>query len=349
MTSVVSPLAAPAIATRSTPDHQVPGAARPAHTCRNAATRSGRTGTGESEYGTTQTLNVDRRRTIGFRCRYMNPPERLERLLASPVIDVQQPGGGYTRSWRGLVTTEAGTRVFVKAAADERTAQSLRTEHGLYAALEVDWLPIVLAWEDGPEPILILEDLSRAQWPPPWPAESSSLFPTLARIAGTRVPFDLEEMPPLEVSPWSDIMADPSEITGLRIVDLEWIAQHGTRLIDLSSRIDLSGNDLIHADLGAGNLCFSKRGPVIVDWEYVSHGNRYLDVATALLDMRACRAPTPDVLPQPAAWASLLAGLMGIHASRPPPVWTADGTGLRRRQRELAIVAVEWVAELEGW
>ncbi|MDF1595441.1 MAG: phosphotransferase [Acidimicrobiia bacterium] len=279
----------------------------------------------------------------------MNPPERLERLLDSPVIDVQQPTGGHTRSWRGMVTTEAGTRVFVKAAADERTARSLRTEHSLYAALEADWLPVVWAWEDGPEPILILEDLSKAQWPPPWPAESSILFPTLTRIADTRVPFDLEAMPPLEVSPWSEITADPAKITGLGIVDLEWIARHGTRLIELSSKIDLSGDDLIHADLGAGNLCFTKRGPVIVDWEYVSRGNRYLDVATALLDMRACHAPTPHVLPQPAAWASVLAGLMGIHASRPPPDWAADGTELRRLQRQLAKVAVEWVAELEGW
>ena len=100
---------------------------------------------------------------------------------------------------------------------------------------------------------------------------------------------------------------------------------------------------MIHADLGAENLCFTDRGPVIVDWEFVTRGNRYLDVATIMLDYRLSGGRPPDgALPDAGAWAALLAGFMGVQAARPPPAWAEDGPRLRDLQCRAFAGAIEW-------
>ena len=63
-----------------------------------------------------------------------------------------------------------GQSTFANVAVDSRTAQWLREEHYVYQHVDAAHLLRLLGWNDdhSDRPILPLEDLSQADWPPPW-------------------------------------------------------------------------------------------------------------------------------------------------------------------------------------
>jgi hypothetical protein len=75
---------------------------------------------------------------------------------------------GYTTNQRWLVGLEGGGTAFVKAAVNDDTAESLRIEHRMYATLSTDFMPSLVGWDGADPPVLVLEDLAGARWPPPW-------------------------------------------------------------------------------------------------------------------------------------------------------------------------------------
>lgn len=79
---------------------------------------------------------------------------------------------------------------FVKIGATETTADWTRTEYRNYRSLRGRFLPEVLGFDDdGDRPALALEDLSRADWPPPWTDERvAAVRDALAAIARTPPP-----------------------------------------------------------------------------------------------------------------------------------------------------------------
>ena len=93
-------------------------------------------------------------------------------------------GGGYTLMERWLVELPDGTRGFAKVAVGEPTAGFLRDEHRVYSQVEEPFLPRLLAWDDDGElPILVVEDLSEAHWPPPWrPGDAEAVLATLEKL-----------------------------------------------------------------------------------------------------------------------------------------------------------------------
>src|SRR3989442_6845169 len=77
--------------------------------------------------------------------------------------------GSHTPAHRWVVTLPDGTTAFVKAAVDDLTTEWLRAEHHVYAAVSAPFLPRLLGWRDARDrPVLAIEDLSGAYWPPPW-------------------------------------------------------------------------------------------------------------------------------------------------------------------------------------
>ena len=86
----------------------------------------------------------------------------------------RRPHGGYTPAERWLVTLGDGSSCFVKTGAGVWAAR-LRVEHEVYSRLQADFLPRQLGWDDdGVAPLLVLEDLSDAFWPPPWTTAAQS-------------------------------------------------------------------------------------------------------------------------------------------------------------------------------
>ena len=78
-------------------------------------------------------------------------------------------GHGAPSNRRYIVSLPSGGTAFAKVAAFDYTADWLRTEHAIYEALEGQpHLPHLLGWhDDGECPVLLIEDLSEALWPPP--------------------------------------------------------------------------------------------------------------------------------------------------------------------------------------
>ena len=94
---------------------------------------------------------------------------RVADLLKRRPVAWRRTTGGYTTAERWVITFDDGESVFVKSGAG-RVATFLRAEHELvYSRMQAPFLPTLVAWkDDGIAPLLVLEDLSRAHWPPPW-------------------------------------------------------------------------------------------------------------------------------------------------------------------------------------
>jgi len=108
--------------------------------------------------------------------------------------------GGYTGAGRWVVRNSDGSSCFVKAATDENTAEWLRAEMAIYGGLSAEWLPEVLGWDDdGERPLLLLEDLSGALWPPLWSEDLVERVPRLLELVHATSPPN--EVPPLGSAP----------------------------------------------------------------------------------------------------------------------------------------------------
>ena len=55
----------------------------------------------------------------------------------------------------------------------------------------------------------------------------------------------------------------------------------------------LAGDDFLHDDVWAGNVCYTERGAVLIDWASASIGDRRIDLAYALLSIRETGAMPP--------------------------------------------------------
>jgi len=70
------------------------------------------------------------------------------------------------------VVLNGGSAAFVKLGTTQHTCEAVRLERNVYEALKAPFMAELLAWEDHPErPLMVLEDLSGAYWPPPWTPE----------------------------------------------------------------------------------------------------------------------------------------------------------------------------------
>ena len=68
------------------------------------------------------------------------------------------------------------------------TAAWIRDEHLFYAQHRgLAFTPEMLGWsDDGERPVLVLEDLSDAHWPPPWDRDHvEAVLHTLGEVAAT--------------------------------------------------------------------------------------------------------------------------------------------------------------------
>jgi hypothetical protein len=95
---------------------------------------------------------------------------RLEQHLGQALTSAHPTrGGGYTPAGRWQLQLADGSTCFAKVGTTPLTAGWVRDEARSYQRLSGDFLPALRGFVDHPEhPVLLLEDLSRARWPPPW-------------------------------------------------------------------------------------------------------------------------------------------------------------------------------------
>jgi hypothetical protein len=247
----------------------------------------------------------------------------LESLLGARPVSRRRAERGYTPAERWVIELDDGRSVFVKAATNELTAGWLRDEHRLYQALRAQFMPRLLAWRETEQPILILEDLSAATWPPPWSdGQVSLVLQTLKAVAATPPP---DWLPSASSSGflergWHDVRADPGPLLSTGFVSRPWLDMALPRILKEADACQLDGPNLLHLDVRSDNVCFRADGSaVLVDWNLAVNGNPRLDIAFWLPALASEGGPLPEaILPGAGKEAAFVSGFFAARAGQPP-------------------------------
>jgi Phosphotransferase enzyme family len=251
--------------------------------------------------------------------------ERLSRLLGTEVRALTRvQSSGYTVAYHGIAELADGSTAFVKAATEPVTAGFIRDEQRVLRDLTGPFVPAVLALDDEDPPLLVLEDLRAAHWPPPSDDSAiDAVRDALAAVAATTPP---DAVPPVGihrdrlVTGWAEIEADPAPFLSLGVCSAEWLERALPPLREASETAPIDGGSLLHLDVRSDNLCIAERGAVLVDWNHACVGHPDLDVAAWLPSLRLEGGPEPEqILPEAPGFAALLAGFFGSRAGLPAP------------------------------
>lgn len=276
--------------------------------------------------------------------------EQLHRLLGSPVVTLRGVSGGYSPATRWVVTLADGRSVFVKQASEASVVLRLRREHDTYEHLSGSWRPEVLAFEDGERPLLVLEDMSTCQWPPPWSArEVGAVRATLDAIAAHPVPPGLRPAISTDMAEggWPEVARDPAPFLGLGLCSAHWLENALPTLLDAADVALLDGEALCHLDVRSDNLCFRSDGQaVLVDWDCAAVGNPEFDVAFWLPSLHLEGGPAPEAVCSVAP--GVVALVAGFFASRAGLPNIPAAPGVRDIQQQQLAVALPWIAHVVG-
>jgi hypothetical protein len=273
--------------------------------------------------------------------------QRIAELAAIPVSVVEQVAGrGYTPAKRLLVSFEDGSTAFAKVAVNESTAEWLAVEHVVYSQVEGAFLPRFLGYDDAEPALLLLEDLSEAHWPPPWPDGSvAAVLGALEKIAATWPPHGV---PSTEIyreelaEGWALVEQDPGPFLSFELCSREWLADALPILLEAARTAPIEGESLLHFDVRSDNIALQGDRAVLVDWNWACIGNPLLDRATWAPSLRVEGGPPPEELvPEcPPGFPAMLAGFWALQVGLPPPEGAAPG--LRDLQLAQLGVVLPW-------
>jgi hypothetical protein len=139
-------------------------------------------------------------------------------------------------------------------------------------------MPALLGWEDADLPILALEELSAADWPPPWTDDRViSVLQTLEAVAATPPPPGLSAASAsgfLERG-WEVVKENPRPLLSTGLVAPAWVDTSLPMLTEAANACALDGPSLLHLDVRSDNICFRADGSaVLVDWNLAVIGTR---------------------------------------------------------------------------
>lgn len=260
-------------------------------------------------------------------------------------------GRGYTHAGRHRAFLDDGRAVFVKSAVDELSAGWLRTEIGVYTKLRASFLPAFHGWaEHDGLPLIVLEDLGGAHWPPPWrDGDVDAVRRALQQLAATPPPEGIQRVPRDELAfEWREVERDPEPFLATGMVSRAWLEEHLAPLRDAAERATFDGDALLHLDVRSDNLALRGGQAVLVDWNWVCVGNGVLDVVGWAPSLHFEGGPRPEELVAGDGVAELAAALAGLWAARvglPPP---PTAPRVRVGQRQQLSVALPWACRLLG-
>jgi hypothetical protein len=283
-----------------------------------------------------------------------NVTRAVKSLRAAPARWEPVITGGHTPAKRWVVTLNDGRTVFAKVAADELTASWLRDEHLVYSVLRGSpFMPGYVGWyDDGSRPVMALEDMSGAAWPPPWDrSKIDAVLACVDAVATTPPPDGLPKTDDTHLElreGWDEVGRDLTAVLGLGVCGPEWLKAHLLTLREAAHAAPLAGEALLHLDVRSDNVCFRPDGrAALVDWNWTSIGNPEIDTAFWLPSLEAEGGPppeevAPDVSPElVACWA----GYLVSHAAREPIPTAPHVRGVQLRQ---ARSALPWAARRLG-
>lgn len=252
--------------------------------------------------------------------------------------------GGYTPALRLLCETGRGS-FFAKVGTTPFTCHALRREMRVYESLSGDFMPRLVASEDDEaEPVLVIEDLSRRHWPPPW--DERLIEQTLAQIhAMHQTPAALEtyaELRWLGGPNWAAVADDPEPFLSLGMADAAWLDAALPALIKFEESCPAEGDSLTHWDLRSDNICLAPGRAVFVDWNLACLSNPRLDLGFWLPSLAYEGGPRPEtILPDAPEVAARVSGFFAVNAGLPQ---ISDAPRVRQVQRQQLATALPWAA-----
>lgn len=274
--------------------------------------------------------------------------ERVAGLLGHPVTGAEPVHGGYTPAERWRVELADGTAAFVKIAGTPFTVRALRAEIEALTVLDGSSFAPRLRAADrtADRPLLIVEDLSEARWPPPWePGDLDRVRAASEALAAADLPLRPADMTFLTRS-WSDIVADPDAFLSTRLATREWLEAAAPALVEAAAGMPTAPEVCLHQDLRGDNLCFDGPRVVMVDWPWACRGPAGLDLACMAPSVRLEGGPLPDAWVGDAArFAAAVAGFVAGQAGLAP---IPDAPRVRPFQHRQARIALAWAARVVG-
>jgi hypothetical protein len=281
--------------------------------------------------------------------------ERAHRALrARPVAWRPVEAHGALSTRRFLVDLPDGSTAFLKIAALDYVAEWFRDERAAYDAFEgASFLPRLLGWDDdGVAPLLAIEDLSAARWPPPWGRASiDAVLAAVDEIHDTtpRVPLPTAEERQFGIDSWPDVLEDPAPFLSTGICSPDRLDEHLATLAAASAAARIDGTACLHFDVRSDNLCLRDGRAILVDWNNACIGNRLLDTSAWLPSLQVEGGPPPEeVLADDEGLPEIAALLAGYFCSRAGLPVIPQAPHVRRLQREQAATSLPWAARLLG-
>jgi hypothetical protein len=267
--------------------------------------------------------------------------ERVADLVRKQPRGWRRVSGGYTPAERWVVSFDDGPSCFVKAPTDDGTAAALRRECVVYSQLQEAFVPRMLGWKDqGATPVLVLEDLSEAAWPPPWTeAQIGSVLETIDLIRRT----SLNGLPSIRDNQacldwWPLVKQQPDDFLALGLSSRSWLENALPVLSAASVAAPFDGNDVVHFDVRSDNICFLGDRCILIDWNFACRGNGDVNIATWLPSLEAEGGPRPEsILPDGGEFAAWMSGYWAWRAGQPP-----RPSGVRDLQLEQLLSALPW-------
>jgi aminoglycoside phosphotransferase (APT) family kinase protein len=204
-------------------------------------------------------------------------------------------------------------------------------------------MPLVVSWQDDEvAPMLILEDLSNLDWPPPWSeltiAAALATTEQMHRSRGELLSY--EERNGTEWDWWRAVENEPEPFLRLNVVSREWLQNSLPVLVESAGSVNPSGPCVVHGDLRSDNFCFSAKETRLVDWSLACLGNPKVDLGLFLPGLAAEQGPSPEeILPREPGIAAWVAGFFAWHAAKP---LIPSAPGVREMQRRLLREALPW-------
>jgi hypothetical protein len=275
-------------------------------------------------------------------------------IKGNPVRWRRVSRGVQTAAGRWIAEIDDGRTAFVKLGWTLDTASWVRDEHLFYArARGLPFVPNMIGWDDdGERPVLALEDLSDAHWPPVWrPGDVDAVLAALGEVASTpphpEVPKAIESQ--FGLDGWPEIEEDPGPFLTLELCSAAWLENALPIFREAAPRAQLDGDALLHFDVRSDNLCLRDGRAILIDWNFACVGNPLVDVAAWLPSLEAEGGPAPEqVIGHPEGIgeiAALLAGYFCSHAGRPP---IPEAPHVRPLQLMQSRTALPWAARALG-
>jgi hypothetical protein len=264
---------------------------------------------------------------------------RAERILGVEAENwARVVSRGYSINEHWTAGFADGSRAFLKLATVDPSPQWVRDERRVFECVEGPFMPLFLGFEDGDQPLLVLEDmLPDARWPPPWHAgDVEAVLAALREVAAAPLKGELPQLRERRSEGWHVVAADPKPLLGLGVVSAEWLERSLPALLDASDRAPLDGASLVHCDVRSDNLCLRSAHAVLLDWNHARIGNAAFDLAFWAPSLVLEGGPAPESFGVD-EFAAFVAGFFAEHAGQPPPAGAPRVRGFQRAQLEVAL------------